>query len=155
MLRAAAAGISNKASTSTAPMIFKQATVTRVTSTTNRYSTLRTFTPRAWARLGLRLESNMPLYRGSPISVQITVTPSSTFMSVWSTARIEPNSTPSITCVLIFADTNSSNEAPTASEMERNTPISVSLARVVRCWVYLRVRANSRQKPNIEKYGEV
>lgn len=64
---------------------------------------------------------------------------------------MEPNSTLSITCVLIFADTNSSNEAPTASEMDKNTPISVSLASVVRCCVYFSVRANSRQKPNIEK----
>jgi len=149
-LRAAAAGMRRRASTSTAPMIFRQATVTSVTMATNTYSTKRTRTPLACARLGLMLASSIALYIGSPMQAQITVTTSSTFMSVWSTARMEPNSTLSMTWVLIFADTNSNSEAPRASEIDRKTPIRMSLDNVVRCCAYLSVRENSRQKANIE-----
>src|SRR5690606_33266105 len=60
-LRAAAAGISSRASTSTAPTILRQATVISVIMTTNTYSSSSTRTPRACARLGLKLATTSRL----------------------------------------------------------------------------------------------
>ena len=149
-LRAAAAGISSSASTSTAPMIFTQATVSMVISSTNTYSSRCTRTPRTWARLGFRLASSIWLNSGSAVTAVSTVVMSSTLMSVSLTVRIEPNITVSRMCVLTLADTHSSAVAPMASEIDRNTPISVSDDIFVRFRVKFSNRPNSRQKLNID-----
>ena len=76
-------------------------------------------------------------------------------MSVSLTVRIEPNMTVSRMCVFTFADTHSSAVAPIASEIDRNTPISVSADIFVRLRVKFSTRPNSRQKLNIDMYGAV
>ena len=98
--RAAAAGISSRASTRTAPTIFKHATVSNVIIRTKTYSNqLHTDTSTA-AKLGLRLASRMRLNRSNPVASITIVTTSRTFMSLSLTVRTEPKRTASRMCVL-------------------------------------------------------
>ncbi len=57
--------------------------------------------------------------------------------------------------MLTFADTHSSAVAPIASEIDRNTPISVSDDIFVWLREKFRNNPNSRQKLNIDMYGAV
>ena len=74
----------------------------------------------------MKLATTSRLKSGTATATTSAATTSSTFMSVSLTVSTEPNSTASRMCVFTRADTNSKSEAPTASDIDRNTPISVS-----------------------------
>ena len=80
---------------------------------------------------------------------------SSTVMSVSLTVRMEPNITVSRMCVFTLADTHSSAVAPIASDIDKNTPISVSDDIFVRFLAKFRNKPNRTQKLNIDMYGAV
>ena len=121
-----AAGIKNRASTSDAPTIFIDDTVTIVIRRINKYSINFTLTPFTTAILLLKLDNNILLKLGITIIRSNIVVINRTNKSLSETVKIEPNKTLSNICAFTFDDTSIIKLPPNAIEIDKNIPIKVS-----------------------------